>query len=166
VGKGSVFTTLLGPWEHLLVFDQAGERLWRSDDFFGGSLTYMEYMDPDVNRMAHTGVRIFISSPIYLFDINGDGKQEIVICQNHSKVARIFGDFRWFGSGKVHFMDWDETGLVSRWTTQKLSGTVVGYKIADLDGDGLQELAVASVTSESYFIGMPRSRLVVYDLKE
>ena len=164
-GKGGVFTTLLGPWEHLLVYDQAGERLWKSDDYFGGSLAYMGYMDPDVNRMVHTAVRIFIPSPIYLFDINDDGKQEIVVCQNHSKVARIFGDFRWFGSGKVHFMDWDGTALVSKWTTQNLSGTVVGYKVADLDNDGLQELVVASVTSESYFVGMPRSRLVVYDLK-
>ncbi len=165
VGKGGIYTTLLDPWEHLLVFNQTGERLWRSDDYFGGSLTYMVYMDPDVNRMADTGVRVFIPSPIYLFDFNGDGKQEIVVCQNYSKVARIFGDFRWFGSGKVHFMDWDGTSLVSRWTTQKLSGTVVGYKVADLDNDGLLELVVASVTSESYFVGFPDSRLVVYDLK-
>ncbi|MBC8419289.1 MAG: FG-GAP-like repeat-containing protein [Pseudomonadota bacterium] len=165
-GKGGIYTTLLGPWEHLLVYNQEGEQLWKSDDYFGGNLTYMVYMDPDVDRMADTGVRIFIPSPIFLFDINGDGKQEIVVCQNHSKVARIFGDFRWFGSGKVHFMDWDGAGLVSQWTSQKLSGTVAGYQIADVDNDGQLELAIASVTSESYFIGLPQSRLVLYDLKQ
>jgi len=62
-------------------------------------------------------------------------------------------------------MNWDGAGLVSNWVTPKLSGTTVGYKVADLDNDGLQELIVASVTSESYFLGFPQSRLLVYDLK-
>ena len=61
-------------------------------------------------------------------------------------------------------MDWDGAGLTSQWTSQKLSGTVVGYQVADLDNDGLKELIIASVTSESYFVGFPKSRLVVYDL--
>jgi len=164
-GKGSVFTTLLGPWEHLQVYNSTGERLWKSDDFFGGALCYMEWMDPNANSEAQTAVRIFMPSPIFTYDINGDGKKEVVICKNHSKAGRLFTDLRWFGSGTVHFMDWDEAGLVSQWTSQKLSGTVVGYQVADVDNDGLKELVVANVTSESYFIGLPKSRLVVYDLE-
>ncbi len=164
-GKGSVFTTLLGPWEHLQVYNPTGECLWKSDDFFGGSLCYMEYMDPDINRMVKTAQRLFIASPILTYDVNKDGKKEVVICKNDSKAGRIFTDFRWFGSGRVHFMDWDEAGLVSQWTSQKLSGTVVGYQVADVDNDGLKELVVANVTSESYFLGFPKSRIVVYDLE-
>jgi TolB-like protein len=164
-GKGALFTTVLGPYEHLTVYNQERERLWKSDDYFGGTLTYMEFMDVNVNRMAQTAVRIFIPSPIFLYDINEDGKKEIVVCQNHSKVARIFGDFRWFGSGKIHFMDWDGASLVTKWVTPKLSGTTVGYKVADIDGDGRPELLAASVTSESYFLGLAQSRLLVYDLK-
>ena len=62
-------------------------------------------------------------------------------------------------------MTWDGAGLNSQWTSQKLSGTVVGYRVADVDNDGLKELVVANVTSESYFVGFPKSRLVVYDLE-
>ncbi|MCG6880876.1 MAG: FG-GAP-like repeat-containing protein [Deltaproteobacteria bacterium] len=164
-GNGSVSTVLLGPYEHLQVYNATGERLWKSDDYFGGSLVYMEYSDPNFNRQAHTAKRLFIPSPIFITDVNGDGKNELMVCQNHSKTGRIFDDFRWFGSGRVHFMDWDEAGLVSRFTSQKLSGTVVGYQVADVDGDGLKELVVANVTSESYFVGLPKSRLVVYDLE-
>jgi len=167
-GKGAVFTTLLGPWEHLQVYNPTGERLWKSDDFFGGSLCYMPWMDPDSaanDEATNTAVRLFIASPILTYDVNKDGKNEVVICKNDSKADRIFTDFRWFGSGRVHFMGWDEAGLVSQWTSQKLSGTVVGYQVADVDNDGLNELVVASVTSESYFIGLPKSRLVVYDLE-
>jgi TolB-like protein len=164
-GKGALFTTVLGPYEHLNVYNPEGERLWKSDDYFGGSITYMDYMDVNVNRMVQTAVRVFIPSPIFLHDINQDGKQEIVVCKNHSKVARIFGDFRWFGSGKVHFMDWDGASLVTKWVTPKLSGTAVGYQVADIDDDGQVELIVASVTSESYFLGLAQSRVLVYDLK-
>ena len=166
-GKGSVFTTFLGPWEHLQVYNPAGERLWKSDDFFGGSLCYMPWMDPNspANDEAQTAIRVFIASPIFAYDVNGDGKKEVVICKNDSKDGRLFTDFRWFGSGRVHFMEWDEAGLVSSWTSQKLSGTVVGYQVADVDNDGLKELVVANVTSESYFIGLPKSRLVVFDLE-
>ncbi len=164
-GKGSVSTVLLGPYEHLQVYSASGERLWKSDDYFGGSLCYMSWMDPQRNTMAATAVRIFIPSPIFTTDVDGDGKNEVMVCQNHSKTGRLFDDFRWFGSGRVHFLDWDEAGLVSKFTSQKLSGTIVGYQVADVDNDSLKELVVANVTSESYFIGFPKSRLVVYDLE-
>ena len=163
-GKGSFFTVLLDPWEHLHVCDSAGRQLWKSDDFFGGSLTDMEYMDPDANRMADTAKKLFIASPIFTCDVNGDGKKEVVVCKNDSESTRILEAFRWFGSGRVHFMDWDEVSLVSQWTTPKLSGAVVGYRVADVDNDGLKELVVANVTS-GFIAGSPKSRLVVYDLK-
>lgn len=164
-GKGAAFTVMLGPWEHLMVYNATGERLWKSEDYFGGSLCYMDYMNPDMNRMVKTAERLFIPSPMFAYDINDDGKKEIVICKNDSKTDRIFGDLRWFGSGKVHFMTWDGAGLDSQWTSQKLSGTVVAYQVADVDNDGLKELVVANVTSESYFVGFPKSRMVVYDLE-
>jgi len=165
VGKGARYTTMLGPYEHLLLYDSKGERLWKSDEYFGGSLVYIPDMDPDINRMVQTAKRVFLSSPIFLFDIDKDGKKEVVICQNHSATGRIFDDFRWFKSGKVHFMAWDGAGLTSKFTSQKLSGTISGYQIADLDQDGRMELIISSVTSESYFVGLPKSRLVMYDLE-
>ncbi|MFO7986399.1 MAG: FG-GAP-like repeat-containing protein [Desulfatiglandaceae bacterium] len=164
-GKGARYTTMLGPYEHLLLYDEAGERLYKSDEYFGGSLTFISEMDPDQNRMVNTAKRVFISSPIFLFDIDSEGKKEVVICQNHSPTGRITEDFRWFNSGRVHFMGWDGVAMVSTFTSQKLSGTITGYQIADLDDDGQMELIIASVTSESYFVGMPKSRLVMYDLE-
>ena len=44
-GKDLFSPHLLGPWEHLQVYNPTGERLWKSDDFFGGSLCYMEWME-------------------------------------------------------------------------------------------------------------------------
>ena len=127
-GKGGVYTTMLNPYEYLEVFDGQGARLWKSDDYYGGSLAFIEDMTTEMNRMVHTAVRVFLPSPIFLSDVDGDGKKEVVICQNISKTLRVTNDFRWFGSGKVHFMAWDGVGLNTVWTSQKLSGTVVGYE--------------------------------------
>lgn len=49
-------------------------------------------------------------------------------------------------------MDWNETGLVSLWTSSKLSETVVGYRVADM-------------TNNNYFIALQEAKLVVYDLE-
>ena len=110
-GKGSIYTTMLTPYEHLEVFDAQGTSLWKSDDYFGGSLIFMEWMDTNRNRQADTPVRVFLPSPIFLGDVDGDDKNEVVVCQNISKTMRITEDFRWFGSGKVHFMAWDGVAL-------------------------------------------------------
>ena len=124
----------------------------------------MEYMDPNKNDMAQTERKLFIASPIFTYDVNGDGKKEVVVCKNHSNSARILENFRWFGSGRIHFMGWNDAGLISHWTSQKLSGTVVGYQIADVDNDSLKELVVASVTKD-FTAGLSESRLVAYKLK-
>lgn len=166
-GKGDIYTTLLDPYEYLRVYDQKGEELWKSGEYFGGSLAYMvdaEQVGTGDTPMASPGRRVFIPSPIFLIDLDKDGRQEVVICQNHSKTQRL-SDMRWFSNGKIHFMTWDGVSLISRWTSRKLSGAAVGYKVDDVDNDGSLELVVVSVTKESYFLGMPRSRIVVYDLE-
>jgi hypothetical protein len=52
-----------------------------------------------------------------------------------------------------------------KWTTRKASGPIVGYRVLDVDHDGLQELVVASVTKTEKMLVEPRSQIVVYDLK-
>lgn len=167
-GKGNIYTTLLDPYEYLRVYDPKGEEVWKSGEYFGGSLTYMVKNERpgtgDTTIVEAAGTRIFIPSPIFLIDLDKDGRQEVVITQNQSKTERL-SNMRWFSSGKIHFMTWDSVSLISRWTSQKLSGAAVGYEVDDVDNDGSLELVVASVTKESYFIGMPRSRIVIYDLE-
>ncbi len=166
--KGKQDTILLDEYDRLRVYNDKEERIWRSDEYFGGTLAFMldksrgVYVDEGAQ-----GKRVFIPSPIYFTDINDDGSKELVICQNKSMTNRITESMRWYTSGKVHFMTWDGVGLSTQWTSQKLPGAVVGYEICDVDNDGLPELVVASMsgTEKSYFIGSLLSQIVVYDLK-
>jgi hypothetical protein len=48
------------------------------------------------------------------------------------------------GSGRVHFMDWDEAGLVSQWMSQKLSGTKVPerFPLLNSESPGILHLSI------------------------
>jgi hypothetical protein len=156
-GSGKYSTVLLDSSDYLRLYDPGKERIWRSDEYYGGSLTFME-----------TGMEknyVFIPTPIYMTDVDEDGKQEVMICQNSAKTGRFTARFRYYSSGVLHFLTWNQAGLSLKWTTQKQAGPIVGYRIADVDHDGVQELVVASVTKQDRMFATPRSQVVVYDLK-
>ncbi len=165
-GPGKVFTVMLDPYERLTLYDPKGDEIWRSEEFFGGALTFMRDKGKTVSMAdAGTGKYVYLPSPIYLTDVDGDGQIEVMICKNHSRSGRLFMALRDFSSGKVHFMIWDKMGLRTKWTSRKLTGPVVGYRVSDVDGDGKQELVIASVMKESAVGRKGKSKLVVFDLK-
>ena len=157
-------TVMLNPYERLQVYDPHGKEVWRSNEFFGGSLAFIEDKSGD-SREGGLGKPLYIPSPIFLIDVDEDGHQEVVVCQNKSRTGRITEHLRSFSGGMVHFMTWDEAALSTQWTSQKLGGAVVGYRVDDVDYDGQPELVVAAVTGVGFILAKPRSQVVVYDLK-
>ncbi|MBN1101785.1 MAG: hypothetical protein JXL84_00075 [Deltaproteobacteria bacterium] len=153
-------TMLLDSGDYLRLYGEDNEEIWRSEDPFGGTYTFYKSDNPDLSKDFN-----FISSPIYVVDVDGDGKKEVMVCKNTSKIGRLLERFRIYSGGALHFMPIDETGLSTKWTTKRLGGAIVGYQVADVDNDGLPELIVASVIREDRMYGNPRSRIVVYDLK-
>jgi TolB-like protein len=156
-GMGKHSTVLLDSSDHLRLYDPGKEVVWKSEEYYGGSLTFIE---TELNKNWH-----FIPAPIYITDVDEDGEQEVMVCKNRAKTGRFTARFRYYSSGALHFLNWDPEGLSVKWTTKKQAGPIVGYGVADVDHDGLQELVVASVSKEKHMLGTPRSQVVVYDLK-
>jgi TolB-like protein len=156
-GNGVKNTVLLDSSDHLRLYNPAKDVIWTSDEYYGGSITYIE-TELDKNWY-------FIPVPIYITDVNGDGKKEVMICQNNAKTGRFIRRFRYYSSGALHFLTGDSAGLSVKWTTRKAGGPITGYRVADVDHDGSQELVVAAVTKEAKMLVEPRSQVVVYDLK-
>ena len=156
-GNGMKSTVLLDSSDYLRLYNPGKEVIWKSEEYYGGSITYIE---TEIERNWY-----FISAPIYITDVDKDGKKEVMICKNRSKSGRFAARFRYYSSGTLHFLTGDPAGLSVKWTTRKGSGPIVGYRVADVDHDGSQELVVASVTKEAKMLIEPRSQVVVYDLK-
>ncbi len=156
------YTILLDVYERLRVYDPDHTLVWRSNDFWGGSLAYIE--EKGVEDVESFTKRFFIPSPLYLVDVELDGEREVMVCKNKSVTRRLTETYRGFTSGRVHFLKWDGLTLSEKLTSPKLPGAIVGYRIADLDNDKKRELVVAVVTKEGYLLGKARSQVVVYQL--
>jgi len=161
ITKDRLHTLVLRPaTEYLYLFDQDGEEIWRSEERFGGTSTYMVAKDSSEEETW-----IYLAPPMFLSDIDMDGLQEVIICKNKSSVGRFFERIRMFSSGKLHFLGWDRLDLTTKWESKKMPRAITGYCIKDVDNDGKRELLIAiPLRSKSIFGKSNRSQVVVYNL--
>jgi hypothetical protein len=76
----------------------------------------------------------------------------------------LFKNYRSYGSGTFQALTWDGLGLTPLWQTQKISGYVSDYCLADMNNDGNQELIATVVSRRDTIISSPKSTVIWYDL--
>lgn len=148
------------PLSRLQTFTANDERIWKSDEPFGGSNTAIEtfdvYQDSDDKYT-------FINTRILSFNTSKDGKKEFIVVKNISSAARIFKNMKLFTSSEVYDLEWDGLGLVENWKTRKISGYVADYQFKDIDNDGQKEIVLALVMSIGASVS-DRSVIVSYKM--
>jgi hypothetical protein len=70
-----------------------------------------------------------------------------------------------FSDGEIQSLFWTGNDLLTQWKTRPLRGMVVSYRLADMDGDGQDELVVAAVLEKQIF-KKTRSKIYVYELDQ
>jgi TolB-like protein len=154
------------PISKIHVFGGSDESIWKGDDVFGGSTTYIK---PDEQGTAtehkvDAQSKTYINVRIITYDINNDGKREIIIVKNMSSSGRLFENIRSFTKSEIYNLQWDGMGISVNWKTRPIQGYVADYQFKDIDNDGENEIVLALVTT-SGGITKPRSQLAAYDLK-
>jgi len=140
----SIYEPTDKPLIRLQTFGGSKERLWKSDEVYGGSNTVIENVDSltdDENKFT------YINSRILTFDPNKEGKKQVIIVKNISSTGRIFKNVRLFTSSEVYDLEWDGLGLVENWKSRKINGYVADYQLKDIDNDGQNEVVLALVLS-------------------
>jgi TolB-like protein len=140
----SIFEQTDKPLIRLQAFGGSNERLWKSDEVYGGSNTVIVNDDlprDDENKFTYINLRILT------VDMKKDGKKEIIIVKNISSSGRLFKNVRLFTSSEVYDLDWDGLGLIENWKTRKINGYVADYQFKDIDNDGQNEVVLALVLS-------------------
>jgi hypothetical protein len=107
----------------------------------------------------------YVPSPLLLVDLNNDKRLEILANRNASLVTRILAKVRKFSDGEVQSMIWTGDELLPQWKTRPLRGMVVSYRLADVDGDGQEELVAAAVLTRG-MLKKTKSMIYVYKLDE
>ncbi|MDP1993320.1 MAG: FG-GAP-like repeat-containing protein [Syntrophales bacterium] len=161
----NIFEPTDKPLSRVAIFGGSKELLWKSEDVFGGSNTYIDPINEGRKETSENdNVITYINLRIVTYDTNKDGKREIIIVKNISTAARIFQRLKLFTSAEVYNLEWDGMGLVENWRTKKISGYVADYQFKDIDNDGENEVVLALVLTAG---GSTKGRSVVvsYSLK-
>lgn len=146
----------------LNVFGGSNELLFKSDEVFGGSNIFVE--TEKINKSLQDELqRTYINLRILTYDLNKDGKKELILVKNLSSVGRILKNVKLFTSSEVYNLEWDGLGLLENWKTRKINGYVADYAFKDIDNDGENEIVLALVLSTGATI-QSRSVFVAYEL--
>ncbi len=154
---------LLLPDGKIQVLDAAGIDLWTSSDRYGGSINYIEYPSEREVSINLTGERVmdnlYLQSRIHVWDIDGDGKNEVVVVNNQNIVSRNFSKLRSFDNGYIEALMWNTIGLQEKWKLQKVTGNITDYTVDDINNDGQKEL-IFSVLEKGGHLTMGKKSFV------
>jgi len=148
------------PLVRLQTFGGSNERIWKSDDVYGGSNTAVENTELKIDAEDKY---TYINLRILTFDTNKDGKKEVIIVKNLSSTARLFKNIKLFTSSEVYNLEWDGLGLVENWKTRKINGYVADYQFKDIDNDGQNEIVLALILSTGASVS-DKSVIVAYKM--
>jgi TolB-like protein len=174
-GSGIQRVLALNEYDHLCIYTKtqkelslihviggSDELIWKSENVFGGTTNYFDYgsmggggFEPENEKDE----RAYVNTRILTFDMNKNGKKEVIIIKNLSSIGRILKGVKSFGNSEIYDLEWDGLGLAEQWKTKKIQGYVADYQIEDINNDGKKEIVLIVRLSRT------RSVIVAYDLK-
>jgi hypothetical protein len=174
-GDGKLETAFVFPGkERLYLIDDDGTRLWQSREYYGATANILEGKAPTSGSNRVVGGRgatdddevetYYIPSPLLLVDLNNDKRLELLANRNLSLTSRILASQRNFSDGEIQSLAWVGDDFLPQWKTRPLRGMVVSYRLADVDGDGEDELVAAAVLERGSF-KKTKSMIYVYELE-
>jgi len=153
--------------DYLRVYDRSGSEIFRSSDHYGGSELVLEY-DPtragENPRGAIQPNRIILQSRMYVQDILGDGKKQLVLPRNTPSTGYVF-QTRLYDKGKIFGLSWDGIGMQAVWETRELPGYIADFSLVDPEGTGNRKLVLLVVQTNVLGMARSRSSVVLLDLR-
>ena len=84
-----------------------------------------------------------------MYDVNGDGQQDVIINKNLSTSSRLFENMKNYPSGEIHALSWNGIALSELWRTKKIDGYIVDYLLRPAADKKSAELLVGLVLGSS-----------------
>lgn len=112
---------------NFLEIYQGDKRLWVSDERLAGSLQNVEY-EVGTEKVSYTEKRQ-ISSPLRVYDVDGDGIPELLLNDNESDMSTSLGEYGFLSKGQVKMLKHSGQGFVVRKVTGTIDGPLQGIQI-------------------------------------
>lgn len=153
-GKEGPLTVQLSPYDNLVIRGANGETLQEGDETYGGSEAYIPRVDPQ--RMGgETDTRYVYPPP--RFEVVGSS----YLLAPANIGSRTFKRQRLFKESRLDLLQWDGALLRPVITGRVESGYLVDYRYADIDNDGVKEIASLLITARPSLTGKGRYLIVV-----
>jgi hypothetical protein len=154
-----------------LVIYEGGQRRYRSSHRFGGTELYLDFEPLNYSSIVATRMnqenrqRVWVEGRLQLADVDGDGKNELVLFENVPAPGYLFEDLRVYEKGKLSSLRWNGQFVEVLWESQELDGYIADFTLVNLNGDGALDIVLLVVHPTLAGYGTGRSSLLVYPLQ-
>lgn len=114
---------------NFLEIYQGSKRLWVSDERLAGSLHNVQY-EVGTEKVSYTEKRQ-ICSPLRVYDVDGDGVNELLVTDNESEMSTAIGEYGFLNKGDVKMVQNTGRGFAVRKVTGIIDGPLQGLQIID-----------------------------------
>ncbi len=171
LAKGTVITedavqfVLINENRRLNVVSDTGKIDWEGYGHFGGTAHY--FLLPREDTDASYQERIYLNPRILFYDIEDDGKLEVLAVRNEEVGGGTLGRYKRFKKGSLEILSWNGIALAPVSKTRSVQGWISDFAIADIDGDGKDELVVCVVGKSKFLTGAKgvSSNIISYKLE-
>ena len=169
--------------EKLLVYDSGQNLIHVSDGAYGGSTNYLgpdrldrQKNNPGASASGEDSDRELAYVPTRLLarDVDGDGRQEIIIGQNKRITPLFLRNFREYEGGTIACLGWKDAMLAEMWRTNTIPGYIADYSFIlegnvtkSAEGVGRAQLYVGQIPADTFLglLAAKESKMLVYELK-
>ena len=137
---------MINEHNRLVLANDSGSVDWESTEKYGKTGHYWLMPRNDID--ASYQERLYLNPRIKFQDINSDGKQEVIVVRNNEIGGGALGRYKRFKDGHIEMISWNGIAMAPVFQTSTLQGWISDFAIADMDGDGVDELIVSVVNRD------------------
>jgi hypothetical protein len=154
--------------DHLRIYKADGSRLFRSNEYYGGSDVILRLLGPEtlaIDKYGEESETIFSRPRIVSINTGHNSANQIVAIMHASKTLRMMARSKALSEGQVVGLAWTGDNVEEKWATPKTQGLIADFAIATLPGFSGRRLVTLERRSTDW-LSLVRSKSLVrvYDL--
>lgn len=164
-GNGRPWTAVVDFGNHIRLYNSGHRLMWTSGGRFAASAKYVPFIPLSASDESNDDWW-YIPTRMVPTDLDGDGKQEMLVVRNDDRLAGLVGRLQLFYQGVVYSLFWNGLSMNEVWRTPRISGFLTDYTISDVGNTGRPALVLSVGQSDrSGFFTKGTSYVVAFSLK-
>ncbi len=164
-GNGRPWTAVVDFGNHIRLYNSARRLMWTSGGRYAASAKYVPFLPLTGSDEANNDWW-YIPTRMVPTDLDGDGKQEMLVVRNDDRLAGLGGRLQLFYQGVLYSLFWNGLSMAEIWRTPRISGFVTDYTISDVGNTGRPALVLSvGQTDRSGIFTKGTSYVVAFSLK-